>query len=182
MNLALNMESLWRVLSDPVVFASLKELAARDFCSEQTIFLEEVWTLKNKVLGERAKAHFPTNNLSSIKTFVETSDSLELRPVSSSSKPTSKLTDLYGSPIICSIVDDGDNIVVPHALIPQFIAVCDVFIRPGSPMELNLSAIVRRQCIDSIETRNFSVNVFNGALDQVVQSLFLNTFPKFLPS
>ncbi|KAI8800575.1 hypothetical protein BJ742DRAFT_859970 [Cladochytrium replicatum] len=169
--LALNMESFERVLSDPVMFASLKELTASDFCSEQTIFLEEVWSLKAKVLGERGRMHRPyTNNLGSITMFVESSDSLELYPIPSRAMQPNKLDE---NPITSYTTSDirTDNFVVPKALVPQFVSICEVFIRPGAPMELNLSAAVRRQCVESIGSQSFPVNVYDAAMDQVIQSL-----------
>ncbi|KAI8811123.1 hypothetical protein BJ742DRAFT_152033 [Cladochytrium replicatum] len=250
-SLALNMESFQKVLSDPTMFASLKELAVRDFCSEQTIFLEELRILTAKVHAENTKAlrasgpnlrsessapilsiSFQNRPLESFERGFPLSPSqsspmsytayplsatpydrpFSFRDASNPSLPRSTVSDrtLANRPSLQqlsasyqslrpSLPRPGDNprtpmipsserssldtpVVVPPSLVPQFSAVCDVFIRPGAPMELNLSAAVRSQCVNAAAQQPYTVDMFDAARDQVIQSLFFNTFPKLVLS
>ncbi|KAI8810148.1 hypothetical protein BJ742DRAFT_209155 [Cladochytrium replicatum] len=250
-SLALNMESFQKVLSDPTMFASLKELAVRDFCSEQTIFLEELRILTAKVRAERVKAvrasvpnlrseasapllsiSFQSKPLDSFDRGFPLSPSqsspLSYSPYPSSATPYDQpfnFTDASNPSLPRSAVSErtlanrpslqqlsgsyqshrptlpraGDNprtpiipgserssldtpTMVPPSLVPQFAAVCAVFIRPGAPMELNLSAAVRSQCMNAAARQPYTVDMFDSAKDQVIQSLFLNTFPKLVQS
>ncbi|KAI8800671.1 hypothetical protein BJ742DRAFT_780172 [Cladochytrium replicatum] len=72
--------------------------------------------------------------------------------------------------------------LIPESLRSHFRTLCDVFVRIGSPMELNLSGAVRRQCVEAVDLGEFSIDMFDGPRDEVIRSLFENTFPKLVAS
>ncbi|KAI8799484.1 hypothetical protein BJ742DRAFT_845673 [Cladochytrium replicatum] len=82
-----------------------------------------------------------------------------------------------------SILSEGNvGETVPVELLSHFKTLCDVFVRWTAPMELNLSYMTRKACIDAIDSQTFAVDVFDSTRDEVVQSLFENSYPRFIAS
>ncbi|KAI8810205.1 hypothetical protein BJ742DRAFT_801021 [Cladochytrium replicatum] len=215
-DLTLNMDSFRTVLKEQDMFVSLKKAAVRDFCSEQTIFLEETDILHEHVINLLTSPPMPIPpppvsrlglsakpSLQSLRTIVSNTAHLSGNSTSNYLSPPvnggsfSRFpSDGFGTTESVSPADhvpawlmqepmtpprnSTSSNIVPTNLVPQYRAVLDVFIRPGAPMELNLSALVRADCVDAVESGIFDVDVFNAAREQVIQSLFLNTFPKLL--
>ncbi|KAI8814327.1 hypothetical protein BJ742DRAFT_787163 [Cladochytrium replicatum] len=147
--LKLNVDSFEMVLHDPQLFNELKEFAIRDFCSEQTIFIEQV------------------------QKFKEAATQALFSQPDTSPKDRALKVDL-------PVPDSGRPI--PYFFVVQCTYMLEIFIRPGGSMELNLSASTRQSCIDQIESGRVTLGVFDAPYGEVANSLYLNTYPKFVRS
>ncbi|KAI8815459.1 hypothetical protein BJ742DRAFT_17585 [Cladochytrium replicatum] len=173
-NIRMNYQSFERVVKDPALFKELQDFAIRDFCSEQTIFMEEVMKIRSA-----AKTALTGRNSVPIEP-PSIADPI-LRKSASKSGISSNGFEMFPTPTR-SQTDSFEVRTLPPHIIWQCAAVLDVFIRPGSQMELNLSASIRKACIAAVESGNVTINVFDAAYVEVANSLFLNTYPKLVRS
>ncbi|KAI8806131.1 hypothetical protein BJ742DRAFT_370544 [Cladochytrium replicatum] len=182
--LEINMMSFQKVLDDPALFSRLKAFAARDLCSEQVIFLEELRVLEAKVINfddestnskrislrpsksklsnSSMKVYLPSRRDSNESIGAETSaDSVDDGVLKSPTSPTLVSAPLEG----LSSRDTTKHLEqrLDKSLRSHFKTVCDVFIRSGSPMEVNLSFLVRQACIEAADAGAYVVGMFDAA-------------------
>ncbi|KAK9762849.1 hypothetical protein K7432_011008 [Basidiobolus ranarum] len=60
--------------------------------------------------------------------------------------------------------------------------VYNTFIAPNARFMVNLNGKTRRLILECLKQRNFSVDIFERALDEVAELMFRNTYPRFLQS
>ncbi|KAI8814326.1 hypothetical protein BJ742DRAFT_787162 [Cladochytrium replicatum] len=169
----MTLQSFEKVLKDPELFKELQRFAIRDFCSEQTIFIQEVHRL-------RAAAREIVGRYSEIPEPPSLAERKSLRKSPSRSALSSGGFEMQSTPSRSPIPTDTRPL--PAQLVWQCAAILDVFIRPGSQMELNISASIRRACISTLESGYVTITVFDAAYLEVANSLFLNTYPKLVKS
>ncbi|KAJ3156900.1 hypothetical protein HDU86_003435 [Geranomyces michiganensis] len=69
---------------------------------------------------------------------------------------------------------------VPEAAKFHYKAFYDTYLEPGAPYEVNLPSSIRDAVEREFMMEKITVGVFDAAKEEVVQSMFLNTFPNFL--
>ncbi|KAI8591767.1 hypothetical protein BDZ88DRAFT_13609 [Geranomyces variabilis] len=69
---------------------------------------------------------------------------------------------------------------VPEAAKQHYKAFYDTYLEPGAPYEVNLPSSIRDAVASEFLMEKITVGVFDAAKEEVVQSMFLNTFPNFL--
>ncbi|KAI8806132.1 hypothetical protein BJ742DRAFT_855361 [Cladochytrium replicatum] len=183
--LEINMTSLKKVLHDPALFSRFKAFAARDLCSEQVIFLEELRVFEAKLamvemegtnrervslrpskskLSLTSQKLYPPPRLDSSEIDVQNSNDIvdDIDPASPA---------LVSQDQASSRDDYPDELRTNRSLRSHFKTICDLFIRSGSPMELNLSYPVRQACIEAADADVFTIGMFDGPRNEVVKSL-----------
>jgi len=77
----------------------------------------------------------------------------------------------------------ADSIFIPSAIYSHFILFHATYIAPGSPHEVNITDKLRKKIAVSLALeggRNVPSSVFEGAVKEVMDLMYLNTFKKFV--
>ncbi|KAJ3077960.1 hypothetical protein HK102_004836, partial [Quaeritorhiza haematococci] len=152
-----NMNSFLAVLSDPASFAKLKEFAVQDFSVENVLFIEAINEIEQfstiLVLGNSVsrpssvmtfllsgKKQTPADKAIALMTSISHSPAPPLSPSSKQLLPFSTTATDQSSPTVLP-----RNMPVPREALHRYIRFYHMFIKEGSPCEVNLSAHCRQQ-------------------------------------
>ncbi|TPX57411.1 hypothetical protein PhCBS80983_g03874 [Powellomyces hirtus] len=106
-------------------------------------------------------------------------------PTSSGTAPTTQYSQSMPGP---SISEDQVSVAglafadaqVPESAKQHYRAFFETYLTQGAPYEVNLPSIVRDTVVHAFNQDKIHVGIFDTAKEEVVQSMFLNTFPNFL--
>ncbi|RUS26849.1 hypothetical protein BC938DRAFT_484037 [Jimgerdemannia flammicorona] len=165
-SLSLTVESLNNALDDPDLFQRLRDFTVKDFCSENSLFLEQYKLLIARVDAfyqldarhlrtdlDNLKPHnYPYGNLTPFLVSLESIISAPSNPssptFSSFSYSTDNIPNVHPkrgpSPIGVS-GSQAPNRLVPTPLIHEFVRFYYTFIRGGAPLQVNLEATTLAQ-------------------------------------
>ncbi|KNC97710.1 uncharacterized protein SPPG_07172 [Spizellomyces punctatus DAOM BR117] len=120
----------------------------------------------------RAPSTTPSSRLSS----TNSSSSPQIETTAPASKPcTSHENEQVGGPLPVFV-----DMPVPESARALYKAFYENYLEPGAPYEVNLPSNIRDQVQHALSEDKITVGMYDAAKDEVVQIMFLNSFPTFL--
>ncbi|KAJ3075495.1 hypothetical protein HK102_005593 [Quaeritorhiza haematococci] len=178
-----NMASFEKVLKEKELFDRFKRFCVRDFCVEQIRFYEEYTRLLDKSIQE-----LKSSNPSAAAAMIAATSNANQSAYLTMSQPPSPT----------SPTNDRPTVPVPDSLQPRYEWLYYLFVQEGSPFELNLPFKMRRYLTEIFEgvpaeegekkgmqmmcaeKKIIPVDVFEGVKRFLVETMFFNTFPRYL--
>ncbi|KAI8810568.1 hypothetical protein BJ742DRAFT_182750 [Cladochytrium replicatum] len=194
-------ESYARVLDDVVHYREFQAFCEVDFCMENFMFIESFTKLeqqlaesitkygsahKAKVLFQYAERYQGALRSGLVRRFLgfedptEYANASQLISQSSMTSTSNTASTAHSSP---TTSDDSPFGYVPVWLVSHFLVFYDTYIAPGSPHEVNIAGTLRRRITDTLVSGGaykISTTVFDEAADEVMRSLYLNTYARFV--
>ncbi|KAJ3183541.1 hypothetical protein HDU87_006866 [Geranomyces variabilis] len=199
-SLTRTMESFRCVLNDPDLFEAFKNVAVEDFNVENPLFYEEHHAFAESVRMFRtyqatlnpSSSSSSSNSVQEHPSFLQPPEpSLRRRsgpiPLPSATTTTSAATTISTAAAAAAAnltaTTSTDTTPLPPWLRLRARSIYGNFIAPGAPLLLNLSARVREPVIRAFVSSSEEPpggDVFAAVLDEVIWTMFENTFVKFL--
>ncbi|RUP19731.1 hypothetical protein BC936DRAFT_139297 [Jimgerdemannia flammicorona] len=183
------------VLTDEHLFAEFSQFSVTDFCAENTRFIEDYQQLKLKTvetfnhiygtgtggltvpLAMHEKSQAKKSKLP-FRFTKRSSNNLSL--VSAVGNPTLSTPTLNIFQSITGVQDVSGETRVPESLLFLYRTFYQNYIEPGSLLEVNITGKCLKTIQRKVETGDFTLDIFDEAKKEVLDSLYYNTYKKFI--
>ncbi|KAL7749464.1 hypothetical protein RI367_005018 [Sorochytrium milnesiophthora] len=155
---SLSMASMVNVICDPEHWAEFKQVIARDYCTENALFVEQMMALRAMLHG-RASIDTRSSNLDACAVF-------------NAAPLPAEVNDL--------IAYENGFMDMDADIRTRVLTIYEHFIEVGSPCELNIPCPLRQELRYRVRGGETSPEILEPVLDEVLRMLYFNSFPRYV--